>query len=399
MSIPTQYTSSTFRGHRMNTIRRLKSKRNGFTLVELLVVIAIIGVLVAITVPAVQMAREAARRTTCTNNVRQIGYAITQFHDEQKSMPAAWKLQDFDGDGIIPTDVGEPGWGWASAILPYLEQSNLEGSVNSDEHIDAPENAFVSTSIPVYRCPSDPFYASPVSIIRGPDPDPHDEGNLPISVGSSNYMGVLSFYNRPLTDPYFTNPTLNRNDAAGLEITNLRPLEVQTTDGSFSGSIEYSVGTQLTKLYPSNPVAPFLLTNGCFDVSRREKSNVRLTDIRDGASNTILVGERKSAETITAADGSITRVPLEGVWAGVIHGAERPIWRTMAWTHETPNQRGPNGQVNSSGVGFSSGHNQVTVFLFADTSVVTLSDSIDSNVFYHLGTRKGGEVIDGAYRE
>src|SRR6187401_823487 len=95
--------------------------RRAFTLVELLVVIAIIGVLVALLLPAVQAAREAARRSQCTNNLRQIGIAFQNFHDvNNRFMP------------LLGANVNGS-WGWGASILPYLEQDNLFKAIGSPD--------------------------------------------------------------------------------------------------------------------------------------------------------------------------------------------------------------------------------------------------------------------------
>src|SRR5262245_7915165 len=85
--------------------------RDGFTLIELLVVIAIIGVLIALLLPAVQKVREAANRTTCANNLHQLGLAVHNFHDTHKALP--------------PMDMGDNFVSWAVVIMPYIEQDNV----------------------------------------------------------------------------------------------------------------------------------------------------------------------------------------------------------------------------------------------------------------------------------
>ncbi len=123
----------------------------GFTLVELLVVIGIIGLLVALLLPAVQSARESARRSQCTNNLRQIGLAIENYESFRKYLPAGYVSQ-FQADG---TDTG-PGWGWAALILPMLEENNVSGQLNFNLPIENTANTKgVTTPLNVYLCPSD----------------------------------------------------------------------------------------------------------------------------------------------------------------------------------------------------------------------------------------------------
>src|SRR5262245_173041 len=95
------------------------SRTRGFTLVELLVVIAIIGVLVALLLPAVQSAREAARRMSCSSNLRQLGLAMHSYHDTHKTLP--YSTSAWGPDGRVNSD-GNRGWSWSSFILPYIEQ-------------------------------------------------------------------------------------------------------------------------------------------------------------------------------------------------------------------------------------------------------------------------------------
>tara|TARA_R110002095_G_scaffold2253_9_gene9410 strand:+ start:2228 stop:3142 length:915 start_codon:yes stop_codon:yes gene_type:complete len=139
----------------------MQNKRRGFTLIELLVVIAIIAILIALLLPAVQQAREAARRSTCKNNMKQIGLALHNYHDTHRVLPSGLILVGTDRNLI----------GWGTMILPFLDQAPLynqidshngftgvggtgpwqdAGTVKNVELIDA------RTIIPAYLCPSDP---------------------------------------------------------------------------------------------------------------------------------------------------------------------------------------------------------------------------------------------------
>lgn len=117
--------------------------RRGFTLVELLVVIAIIGVLVALLLPAVQSAREAARRMSCSNHLKQLGLAMHNYHDTYGKFPFGWSNR---------------GAGWSAMILPMIEQKNLYDTLSFHESDNwdtyAPNEAVCSTLIPALRCPS-----------------------------------------------------------------------------------------------------------------------------------------------------------------------------------------------------------------------------------------------------
>jgi prepilin-type N-terminal cleavage/methylation domain-containing protein/prepilin-type processing-associated H-X9-DG protein len=124
--------------------------RRAFTLVELLVVIAVIGILIAILLPAVQAAREAARRSQCSNNLKQLGIALISYHDSQRAFPAGY-ISNFDASG---NDTG-PGWGWAALMLPQIEQGNLYNSINFKLPIEAPSNTARLQAIPTLLCPSD----------------------------------------------------------------------------------------------------------------------------------------------------------------------------------------------------------------------------------------------------
>src|SRR5262245_30722688 len=115
-----------------------QSLRPAFTLIELLVVIAIIGILITLLVPAVQKVRQAAARTQCQNILKQIGLACHNFHDSRRFLPPGYLASSPYFDGATDTS---PGWGWATFILPYLEQENLYRSINLALPIEHPANA------------------------------------------------------------------------------------------------------------------------------------------------------------------------------------------------------------------------------------------------------------------
>jgi prepilin-type N-terminal cleavage/methylation domain-containing protein len=135
--------------------RRNSSRRAGFTLVELLVVIAIIGVLVALLLPAVQAAREAARRTQCTNNMKNIALAVLNFHEARNHLPAPVTMPDIGYEPLYPTRLFGS---WAIDILPFIEQQALAKSFQISSSIrlsDAVNKEARGTELSVMRCPSD----------------------------------------------------------------------------------------------------------------------------------------------------------------------------------------------------------------------------------------------------
>ena len=208
-------------------------RRQGFTLVELLVVIAIIGILVGLLLPAVQAAREAARRTSCFNNMKQIGLALHNYHDTYKSFASGWLAHDPATRRPMPE--GENGWGWASLVFPFIEQNNTaQNVVQYGRPVLDPANARARVHyVPVYRCPSD-VQTSRHEFELGTASGP------PVTLAIANYVGMFG------TD------------------------ELEDCEGQ--------------------PPGFTCLGNGAF----QHQQSIRFSDIVDGSSNTYMVGERSS---------------------------------------------------------------------------------------------------------
>ena len=142
----------------LSPVRGVRPGRAGFTLVELLVVIAIIGTLVSLLLPAVQSAREAARRMSCGNNLHQLGVALHNYHDARHTFPYANVVHAVVNPTNISTAGGQ-GPNWVVAILPFVEGNNVLSLYNKHAFfVDDPSNAaFHAISLPFMICPSDAF--------------------------------------------------------------------------------------------------------------------------------------------------------------------------------------------------------------------------------------------------
>ncbi|MFN0197420.1 MAG: DUF1559 domain-containing protein, partial [Planctomycetaceae bacterium] len=220
----------------------MNAKRKGFTLIELLVVIAIIAVLIALLLPAVQQAREAARRTQCRNNLKQVGLALHNYHDSHSAFPSGWIGVEA---GIQSAHGGGSGVGWGTMILPYIDQANVYNLFNASVNIENPLNdAFRLTSLTVFRCPSDP---QPQRWTIDKDGSP---GTAICELPTANYIAAFG---------------------------------TENIDGC-----ENAVGTP--------PVASNgqCQGNGTF----YHNSLIRIRDITDGTSNTFIAGERKTSVSL-----------------------------------------------------------------------------------------------------
>ncbi|MCA9258703.1 MAG: DUF1559 domain-containing protein [Planctomycetales bacterium] len=170
-------------------------KRRAFTLIELMVSLAIVSAMVGALLPAVQNARESARRTQCLDRLRQIGSAMHQHHGAQKSLPAGYRSSP-TSDGLAPGGVlvdpqtwdAGPGWGWAAQILPYLEQAPMFDALHIDLPVwDAKNLELVAVETPTFLCPSSASDAG-TFLVRNAAGDELNVQGVPVALARSHYV-------------------------------------------------------------------------------------------------------------------------------------------------------------------------------------------------------------------
>ncbi len=305
-------------------------RRRAFTLIELLVVIAIIAVLIALLLPAVQQAREAARRTQCKNHLKQLGLAMHNYHDTHGVFPFGWDEREA---------------GWHAMILPQIERASLYGTLIWQENglgnwdaVGSPNLAACEKVIPAFRCPS---MAVPEHIDNQGIP-----GRSPVS-----YRGVASSI--AASDDASTIPA-----GSGTTVS----LEDAMHDGIFFGC-----------------------------------SNVRMSDLVDGTSNTILIGESFTDPTYTkdgqGMDFWQIGSPQTGGWVlGGIGGTEYSEFVGSTFG-KINSRRDPTVHGVIMEMSFGSWHVGGAHFTLADGTVRFVSDSIDLQLYRKLATRNGGEVV------
>jgi len=326
----------------------------GFTLVELLVVIAIIGILVALLLPAVQAAREAARRARCVNNIRQIGIAFQTYHDAQKYypqyhnpvIPAGFTENDYVAQGGYSKWIGPT---WTITILPYIEEQALFDRFYN--HLVTQKLALTNLAagpllrqiIPVYVCPSNETAANPIFEDRTDATGANPKFGLGLYYATS--MGPTA----PDTCSFCPTPPGNTPPPQGAN---------QNTNYCCQGA-NYGFN------WDDN-------STGLLGRSNRKR---KFKQITDGLSKTILSGETMPEQCVYQA----TFAPNF----------------SLAGTHIPLNtfKKCDTTGCHYYGCGFKSAHPGGAYFVMVDASAQFIAESIDYQVYNSLGTRAGNESL------
>ena len=326
-------------------------RRPGFTLVELLVVITIIGILIALLLPAVQAAREAARRLQCSNNVKQISLGLLNHQAAHGFFPSGGWGYAWSGHPDRGTGIGQPG-GWAYSVLPYVEQTALHqlGSGQTGTAYGTANLQRIMTPLPLWHCPS--------------------RRKATVYPAVSSWPGISG--QRMITG---TMTQAARNDYA--------------INGS-DKLIDYDIGPMTldegdTTYHWRQANQMHVMTGVC-----HERSEISIAQIRDGTSNTYLVGEKY----LTPDEYATGNDPGDN--ENIYSGDSRDIVR---WTAHSSAQYLPPFQ-DRPGLNytwrFGSVHSGGFNMALCDGSVRSISYAIDLETHRRLGNRKDGQVVDAS---
>jgi prepilin-type N-terminal cleavage/methylation domain-containing protein len=331
---------------------RTKKSMKGFTLIELLVVIAIIAILIALLLPAVQQAREAARRTQCKNNLKQVGLAVHNYHDVYKMFPPAVSRDNVGGAHAATA--------WIK-MLPYIDQANVYNQLSGigfgsnvnywfgSAGAQAQADIMDKCRVPGYRCPSSP---------------------LPETIAIMGTNQMIHSY-----------ALISGGSAAAAQF-------IDDTIGGGGGIISFAGA------FPGN-------------------SGTKIRDFTDGTTNTIMIGEQSDRTSWQYANnnfGNKTARSSSGPWMGIKNPRTRPAvgnWNTGGGASDdarcfnlTTIRESPNPDTNSGfqnhpncNTPLASAHTGGVQVLVGDGTVRFMSENIDLGVLQNLSNRNDAQVI------
>ena len=348
--------------------------RKAFTLIELLVVIAIIAILIALLLPAVQQAREAARRTQCKNNLKQLGLALHNYHD---SFAQRFPQGGYYAYANPVTNNFDPrNFTWLTMIMPYYDQAPLYNRINFNVPALGQTNDHVGTQLPVLTCPSDTGQDRPVLATSN---------SVTYKIAITSYSGSLGLHDEDIIlnpDPTYVlyrgifAPYEHTNISAILDGTSNTILLAETCSSGFIGGQERTIGFGRLRQsgHPTAPNAAFLaLTN-----------SIQLASGNGDMYN-------RSSQPYSHPDGQ----PITGFFGGGVPGTGgKPCllgpWYgyTGGWNNESLLRRLATGNyVNGAGSAHSGGGH----ILLADGAIRFLSSNVSTNVWEAINTRAGSE--------
>ena len=333
-------------------------KRRAFTLIELLVVIAIIAILIALLLPAVQQAREAARRTQCRNNLKQFGLALHNYHDTHRTLPPGTIY------GPLPPPDFVGAWANANALLlPFFDQSNIYNLYDSELRWDQQSPTVARTVITSFVCPSSPSENPIVQPAFGP---------AALNFGTGDTYGVTHYlFSKGATDAWCmpaNQPSAERGMFDLMRATRFRDV----TDGL---SNTFAMGE-------GDTAQPVCHGTGCTTPA------TTLTGSTAKAENAWIIGEMNY--DIVVAMGVVSG----GIFGCTVEPLNKsPVTDTSAVFASLTNCRssldgGPHSTSN-----FRSAHEGGGLFLLGDGSARFVSENVDAGVYRSASTIGGGEVI------
>ena len=376
---------------------RKSCRSGGFTLIELLVVIAIIAILIALLLPAVQRAREAARMTQCRNNMKQIGLALHNYHDTFKGFPGnyTWTAGSFSD-----TKIGA----WVR-ILPYLEQTQMYNGINFNVSLSCGVNATVRTAqLPVFVCPSDSQNSGINSLWE-------NGGGTAVGAYGINFGRFLLNCETGPSDTDITDPNTGSAPYRFCYYGMFSNYAPSHGDGWLAAELYGYGGCDKWAGPGSVQGKTFGLGFGMDAVGGRgifvgyggasfPSPLIGIRDVTDGTSNTILAGHTAAVQDwfnyawYDAANTKGTTLPINLVKQGTPWTQQ--IGAATATSINSPAIAvGPScdGDLEWATHGFNSPHTGVGMFVFVDGSVRVINENINLVTYQALGSRAGGETI------